>query len=286
MAQVNVMQEVIGSGILAQLPARQQTILLMLAGLAIREVTETDYRTAWAIQGKWAKDLGISRQSINGHFKALEAAGVITFVRTKRLRGGKGQPVNVYRIAYVEDLREIVYKLGKETQPERPQNANLWQNISEEERAQRAEFQRHLKEREAGKAKERCPTELTPSAEKVSSSSDTLVSSSSDTLPQKVSSSSDTEVVLDLEVGSKKGNSDFSHQEMGITSETATSKPSATPEEWFNQLRHVVTGERQMIIRRAVRDHGGHINGERLPVPLDDCIAYLQNRFEQMGVVQ
>ena len=45
----------------------------------------------------------------------------------------------------------------------------------------------------------------------------------------------------------------------------------------------VATGERERTIRLAIPDHGGYINGERVPITVDAGVAFLENRFRSNG---
>ena len=55
--------------------------------------------------------------------------------------------------------------------------------------------------------------------------------------------------------------------------------------QWIDELRAVNVGEREKTIRAAVRDHGGHINGESIPHTVDAGVAFLENAFDQIGLV-
>ena len=283
----NVVKDVIGSGILATLTPRRQTILLMLAGMAMRDSASYRHRTAFAYQENWADKLGIHRTTANKNFKAMEAAGVIAMVGKHKGPKG-GQNANVYRIPDFDGLCELADARGKEKRAERVQSKNL-------RKGKGVASVGHL------------------SDEKVSRLSDSKVSRLSDTLPEKVSRLSDTEVVSDLELVNGKGNSVFQDLKLGITEngnepETARAgaptatpdgviqesgegvsesvKPSRTTGQWIDELRVVATGERERTIRLAIQDHGGYINGERVPITVDAGVAFLENRFEQMGMVQ
>ena len=55
--------------------------------------------------------------------------------------------------------------------------------------------------------------------------------------------------------------------------------------QWIDELRAVNTGEREKTIRAAIRDHGGYINGESIPHTVDAGVAFLENAFDQIGLV-
>ena len=294
----NVVQDVIGSGILATLTPRRQTILLMLAGMSKTDSASERHRTAFAYQGDWAKKLGITRQHINKNFKWLVSAGVIAFMGKRQPEGRrKGQkPANYYLIPDFDSLCELAYQLGKKARPERPQNENL------------------QKGRKEWITKSAVRQGLQVVDDNVSPLSDKYVSPLSDSRSNLLSPLSDTEVEgKDLEVELESGNSVFQDLELGITDngkepETARAgAPTATPDgviqesgegvsesvkperttgQWIDELRVVATGERERTIRLAIQDHGGYINGERVPITVDAGVAFLENRFEQMGMVQ
>ena len=55
--------------------------------------------------------------------------------------------------------------------------------------------------------------------------------------------------------------------------------------QWIDELRAVNTCDRKQTIRLAIQDHGGHINGESIPHTVDAGVAFLENAFDQIGLV-
>ena len=187
--QVNILNDVVTSGVLAKLSPREGQVLVMLAGYAMRDSRRGTYRTAYAYHGDWAEKLGLRRQTVRDFFGQLEEKKVIKKVGKRHVKNG--QPANIYAIAEFEALCDLAYELP--TKKKRSGSSNL-------RKGQGDGTTGHL---EGGKV-----TELP----------DTLVTELPDTLPEKVTELPDTEKVLDVEVGSGKGTNGSFPSENGNTS--------------------------------------------------------------------
>lgn len=170
---VSIMDELFASGIVAHYQgSTAQSILLMATGYAKRDSRHHDYRQFWCYQDDWAEKLGVSRQTVIDSLKRLVEDGVLTAAGKRHVK--KGQPANVYRIAYVEDLVELLPTLTRKV---RHRNTSGL-----------------LKGRKGVRPNGQLPDE------KVSVPTDSKVSVPTDSLPEKVSVPTDTE----LEVRSKR----------------------------------------------------------------------------------
>lgn len=199
----DIMGDVIESGILAKLNDGEGKLLLLLAYYATKDREHTDrYRTAFVFQGKMADKLGCSRRTINRQLKSLTGKGAIRNVG-KHYRKGGGQPANVYAVGEYNDLANAAIALTV-----RPPNAARVAKLNRGQVPKGVRPVSHLLD------------------EKVGQPTDSKVGQPTDTFCEKVGQPTDTEVEVDFELGSRNGNSNFSHQELGITSKS-TSTPSA-----------------------------------------------------------
>ena len=283
----NIVLDVVESEILSALSARQGQVLTILAGMARTDSRSSRYRTAYLRQGWLAGKMGLSRQAVNVPLRFLERHDIIANMGKGWPNGKRtgSQPVTFYQVAGIEDLISISMRLERD-KSKRKMTAKDVERVRYKS-VQGVKCVGHLE------------------GEKVSSARDTLLSSARDTYPPKVSSARDTKRDVDLKRDVEKGlgspageNGDNSNgNSIGEVKEEQFEGfdpadsfeqrgPVKSPEDWLDILNRAGGMDRPAIIRRAVADQGGHINGETVPLLREESMAFLVDRFTQLDVMR